>query len=308
MKTLNLFSIIALFVTLLAVTIEGKCIIVKPELTKETLSYDGKNDLNIYYDKAAINKRRPVVVHVHGGGWCEGSKEKEAYVGEFFQKKGYIAVLIDYTLYPQTENMDDMVEDIYNALQWTVKNISKYGGNADKISLMGHSAGAHLATLTTVKAALKMKVNGKELEPIQLKNLVSLNGRHKLDEGEELAAGIQELRDLSKNPGLSFLELYADARETLITGKDGFDQSKILKSYEDKAVETLGAKRYFFVECYEDTVDPLGLAEPMMKQLDRVVKNVVVDHKVYHGDHQYILAGIQNGDKEIEQEVLKMVN
>eukprot|EP00833_Pecoramyces_ruminatium_P017558 jgi/Orpsp1_1/1191590/evm.model.d7180000087199.1 len=211
MKSLNLISIIALFLTILAVTVEGRCLVINPELTKETINYTDKNGLDVYYDKAAINKKRPVVVYVHGGGWCEGSKEKEAFMGEFFQKKGYIAVLIDYTLYPETENMDDMVEDIYNALKWTTENISKYGGNVDKISLMGHSAGAHLATLTTVKAALKMKVNGNELKPIKLRNLVSLNGRHKLDEGDELIAGIEQLKALGNIPGLSFLALYGEA-------------------------------------------------------------------------------------------------
>ncbi|KAG4108467.1 hypothetical protein H8356DRAFT_3487 [Neocallimastix lanati (nom. inval.)] len=55
-----------------------------------------------------------------------------------------------------------MVEDIYNALHWTVKNIHKYGGDKSQITLMGHSAGAHSATLTTVKAALKMIVNDQK--------------------------------------------------------------------------------------------------------------------------------------------------
>ncbi|KAG4108001.1 alpha/beta-hydrolase [Neocallimastix lanati (nom. inval.)] len=308
MKSLNLISIIALFITIFAVSVEARCKVINPELTKDTLAYSENGDLDVYYDKAAVSKRRPVVVYVHGGGWCEGSKDKESFMGKFFQKKGYVAVLINYRLYPETENMDDMVEDIYDALQWTVENIGKYGGNAKKISLMGHSAGAHLATLTTVKAALKMKVNERILKPVNLKNLVSLNGRHKLDEGDELLAGIEQLRQLGNIPGLSFLALYGEAREHLLVGKSGFDQSKILKDYKDKSVKTLGAKKYTFIECDEDTVDPLGLSEPMIEQLGRVVKEVIVDHKVYHGGHSYVLDGIQNGDAEIEKEVLKMIN
>eukprot|EP00833_Pecoramyces_ruminatium_P012022 jgi/Orpsp1_1/1186054/evm.model.c7180000096646.2 len=304
MKLLLFLSFISLFVvSIFAAAINGT----ELDLVKKTINYTTKSNLDVYYHNPVLSNR-PVVVHVHGGGWCEGSKDKEAFMGEFFQKNGYVAVLINYRLYPETENMDDMVEDIYNALRWTIKNIRKYGGNPKNISLMGHSAGAHLATLTTVKAALEMKVNDIVLKPVHLKNLVSLNGRHKLDEGDELIAGIEQLKALGNIPGLSFLALYGEAREHLLVGKSGFDQSKILKDYEDKSLETLGAKRYFFVECDEDNVDPLGLAEPMIEQLNRTVKNVIIDHKIYHGDHQYILDGIQNGDKEIEQEVLKMVN
>jgi len=280
---------------------------IKPKYDKITTNYTEESNLDVYYQKSLLIRNKPVIVYVHGGGWCEGSKDKEAYMGEFFQKNGFVTVLINYRLYPETENMDDMVEDIYHAIEWTTNNIRKYGGNPNNISLIGHSAGAHLATLTTVKAALGMKVNDIKLKPIYLTNLISLNGRHKLDEGEELLAGIAQLRELSKIPGLEFLDLYAEAREHLLVGKSGFDQSKILKDYRDKSFLILGAKRFTFVECDNDTVDPLGLSEPMIQQLKRTVTNVSIDHKIYQGDHMYILDGIKNGDKEIEEEVLRMV-
>jgi len=37
-----------------------------------TINYTNYSDLDVYYDSALIHSRRPVVVHVHGGGWCEG--------------------------------------------------------------------------------------------------------------------------------------------------------------------------------------------------------------------------------------------
>jgi len=307
---MRLFLFLYLILSIIATVFGGFNEIVnniKPKFNKITENYTDKSDLDVYYQKSYFIRNNPVVVYVHGGGWCEGSKDKEAFMGEFFQRNGYVAVLINYRLYPETENIDDMVEDIYNALQWTIKNIGKYGGNPNNISLMGHSAGAHLSTLTTVKAALGMKVNNITLNPIHLSNLVSLNGRQKLDEGEDLTNGINELRKLCKTPGLEFLDLYAEAREHLLVGKSGFDQSKILKDYRDKSFLVLGAKKFTFVECDEDTVDPLGLADPMIQQLKRVVTNVSINHKIFKGDHMYILDGIKNGDKEIEREVLGMI-
>ncbi|ORX65055.1 alpha/beta-hydrolase [Anaeromyces robustus] len=304
---LNIFII---FLALLASNIVDavkECKIREPELVKDTIKYSDHGDLDVYYDKSLLKRKRPVIIHVHGGGWCEGSKDKEGYMGSFFQETGYVSVLLNYRLYPETENIDDMVEDIYTGLKWVKKNIRKYGGDVNKMTLMGHSAGAHLATLTNVKAALKMTVNDKKLKPFHFKHLISLNGRHSIDEGEALQAGIDQLYQLSSVPGLSFLALYAEAREHLLIGKSGFDQVKILKNYKDKSINFLGAERYTFVECDEDTVDPMGLADPMIEQIKRTVKDVIIDHKIFHGDHQYMLDGVMNNDEKREKELLEII-
>jgi len=308
MKSLILVNIFTIFLAFLAINVvDAKKKVVEPELVKETIKYSDYGDLDVYYDKSLLKKRRPVIIHVHGGGWCEGSKDKEGYMGDFFQKKGYVSVLLNYRLYPQTESIDDMVEDVYTALKWVNKNIKNYGGNKNEITLMGHSAGAHIATLTTVKAGLKMKVNGKKLKPFHFKHLIPLNGRHSIDEGEALQEGIDQLYQLSHIPGLDFLALYAEAREHLLIGKSGYDQVKILKGYEDKSIDFLGAEKYTFVECDEDTVDPMGLSDPMIEQLKRTVNNVTIDHKIFHGDHQYMLDGVKNDDAKIEGELLEIV-
>jgi hypothetical protein len=318
MKFLPYLNVIFLFVTLIAgipdenvefvenVEFMDNVENVESKLVKATIMYSKNSDLDVYFNEASILQRKPVVIHVHGGSWCEGSKDKEGFMGEFFQKNGFVSVVVNYRLYPETEYIDDMVEDIYNTIQWTLKNIEAYGG--DQLTLIGHSAGAHLATLTTVKAALGMEVNGITLKPYYLKHLIPLNGRHEIEEGDELINSIAQLRELSNVPGLSFLANYAEAREHLLIGKSGYDQVKILKQYEDQSIDFLGAEKYTFVECDEDTVDPMGLSDPMIEQLKRTVKDVTIDHRIYHGDHTYILDGIENGDYEIENELLSIVN
>ncbi|ORX65054.1 alpha/beta-hydrolase [Anaeromyces robustus] len=307
MKSLNLINIILFFITLVAGNAINNTEYYEPQLQKQTISYTSYADLDVYYDASQLENKRPVIVYVHGGGWCEGSKDKENYMGTFFQNQGYVSVLLDYRLYPQTEEIDDMVHDIYTALRWVNENVDKYGGDAEQITLIGHSAGAHLATLTTVKSALGMEVNGEILQPFHFKHLIPLNGRHSIDEGETLLAGIDQLYQLSHIPGLDFLALYAEAREHLLVGKSGYDQVKILKGYPDKSINFLGAEKFTFVECDEDTVDPMGLSDPMIEQIDRVVISPVIDHKIYHGDHQYMLNGVMNNDPNIEAELLEIV-
>ena len=46
-----------------------------------------------------------------------------------------------------------MVEDITDAIKWTRENINLFGGDPDRINLIGHSAGAHLCTLAVLNLA-----------------------------------------------------------------------------------------------------------------------------------------------------------
>ncbi|MDB5120381.1 MAG: Esterase [Sphingobacteriales bacterium] len=63
--------------------------------------------------------------------------------------KDVVTVIINYTLSPQSE-YKQMATECASAVKWVKENISQYGGNPDKIFLMGHSAGGHLAALVDV--------------------------------------------------------------------------------------------------------------------------------------------------------------
>ncbi|GJJ77028.1 prenylcysteine alpha-carboxyl methylesterase [Entomortierella parvispora] len=96
----------------------------------------------------------PVVVFIYGGSWCSGSKTIYTLIGAQFRALGYVTVIPDYTTFPGGL-VKDMQDDIQMALQWTGRNCRAYGGNPDRIFLMGHSAGAHLSALTIVHNSVK---------------------------------------------------------------------------------------------------------------------------------------------------------
>ena len=96
----------------------------------------------------------PVIVFIYGGSWCSGSKKIYTLIGAQFRALGYVAVIPDYTTFPGGL-VKDMQEDIQMALQWTARNCRAYGGDPDRIFLMGHSAGAHLSALTIVHNSVK---------------------------------------------------------------------------------------------------------------------------------------------------------
>lgn len=91
----------------------------------------------------------PVIVFFHGGGWDSGRPEDYRFVGRAFAREGHVVVLAGYRLgaeglYPA------MIDDAAAALAWVRTNIAGLGGDPQRVFVMGHSAGAHMAALVTL--------------------------------------------------------------------------------------------------------------------------------------------------------------
>jgi acetyl esterase/lipase len=99
----------------------------------------------------------PVVVFFYGGGWRSGSKGMYRYVGKALARRGYVAVVPDYRIYPQVL-YPDFLDDGAAAVRWVKDNAHRFGGDPDKIFLMGHSAGAHIAAMLAIDATWLNKV------------------------------------------------------------------------------------------------------------------------------------------------------
>lgn len=102
--------------------------------------------LDVYAPKGAKANAHPVIVFFYGGRWTTGAKEDYAFVAHRFVNLGYVVVVADYRKYPDVK-FPAFVEDAALAVSWTHKNIAEYGGRADQMFLLGHSAGAHIGAL-----------------------------------------------------------------------------------------------------------------------------------------------------------------
>ncbi len=102
--------------------------------------------LDIYTPPKPTDKSLPVVFWIHGGGWQVGDKNDVALKPKVLTEKGYVFVSTNYRLLPSVE-MDVLTRDVAKSLGWVHRNISKYGGNPQRIIVGGHSAGAQLAAL-----------------------------------------------------------------------------------------------------------------------------------------------------------------
>ncbi|MFL5753663.1 MAG: alpha/beta hydrolase [Bacteroidia bacterium] len=134
-----------------------------------------KNLLDVIYDKD--KKGLPVIFFVHGGSWMSGSKDMYTRLGENFLEKGMVSVIISYRLFPDTD-VFGMVEDSRAALKWCIEHISEFGGDKNKIYLMGHSAGGHLAAV----AGLSEKEPQKHIAGFIMVDAFGLSAHHFLSE------------------------------------------------------------------------------------------------------------------------------
>lgn len=89
---------------------------------------------------------KPIVVFFYGGGWTAGSRNIYHFLGSALAARGVAVVVPDYRLYPEIK-FPGYMHDAAAAVAWARANAASFGGNPNKIFLMGHSAGAQIATL-----------------------------------------------------------------------------------------------------------------------------------------------------------------
>ena len=120
---------------------------VEPKVYRGIAYAEPKNERQTLDVYAAPNgKDQPVVLWVHGGGWRKGDRSNVQKKPQAFVDKGFVFVSTNYRLAPQV-TVKEMTADIAKAIRWVHDHAREYGGAPNRIFVMGHSAGAHLAAL-----------------------------------------------------------------------------------------------------------------------------------------------------------------
>jgi acetyl esterase/lipase len=88
----------------------------------------------------------PVVVFFYGGAWQAGRRQDYRFVAATLARRGMVVVVPDYRLFPQVR-FPAFIEDAALAVAAVRREAPGWGGDADRVFLAGHSAGAHIAAM-----------------------------------------------------------------------------------------------------------------------------------------------------------------
>ena len=114
--------------------------------------------LNVWTPAApGTSARLPVMVWIHGGGFVVGSGAEPRYDGARLAARGIVVVSVNHRLnalgflaHPELTAESDHRSsgaygflDLVAALKWVKRNIAAFGGDPDKVTIAGKSAGSH---------------------------------------------------------------------------------------------------------------------------------------------------------------------
>jgi arylformamidase len=99
--------------------------------------------LDIYRTSRA---NAPVLIFIHGGAWRRGTAKGNSFAAELFVNEGLQYVVPDFAFVQDAEDsLRTLASQVRKAIAWVYRNASSFGGDRERIYLVGHSSGGHLA-------------------------------------------------------------------------------------------------------------------------------------------------------------------
>jgi len=201
--------------------------------------------LDLAMPKKRGEKRYPVIVYIHGGGWTQGDKRGQGIQTTLdYATKGFVSVSVNYRL---NEDKFACVEDVKCAIRWLRANAEKYQIDPDCIGAAGNSAGAHLALLLAIcPSSAGMEGNGPYQEfssMVQSAHCSSTPTKPRFGRGKGSGKDITKIHAMSyvshDVPPLSFIHGTADTRKAPVSQLDEFVQA-----LRDAGVKDINYQRY----------------------------------------------------------------
>lgn len=207
----------------------------KPENAGAWMSEADCLNLNVW-TPGVDQQKRPVLVHIHGGGLCWGANSDAGSEGQrFAQDREIVVVSIQYRLgvlgylhlrhllgeeYAQSGNCGLL--DQVAALRWVQENIERFGGDPENVTIMGQSAGGRSV------GGLLVTPEAKGLFHKAILQSGAIQSVHDEKTARELTRQILEAFGLQEEDAAQLLEMPAEA---LIVRQNRLDDGRILVHY-----------------------------------------------------------------------------
>lgn len=119
----------------------------------------------------------PVLVFIHGGYWRSLDKADHAFIAPSFVGSGAAVVVPNYSLCPAV-GIEQIALQMARAVAWVWRHAAEFGGDPQRIALVGHSAGGHLAAMLL---ACRWKEVDAEMPLLPLQGALSISGLYDLE-------------------------------------------------------------------------------------------------------------------------------
>ncbi|MCC9167284.1 carboxylesterase/lipase family protein [Pontibacter harenae] len=183
--------------------------------------------LNVWTPAKTNKERLPVLVYFYGGGFMAGDGSEPRYDGESMAQKGIVTLTVNYRLgvygffaHPElTEESPNNASGNYGlmdqaaALQWVKQNIAAFGGDPEKVTIAGESAGSFSVSAQMASPLSKKLIAGAIGES---GSLLSLQPLTSLEQAEEIGVKFanmvraNSLKALRAMPAKQLLEATAN--------------------------------------------------------------------------------------------------
>lgn len=139
---------------------------------RERIEYSAEPKLALdVYRPEGFSGTAPTVFFLYGGSWQNGKRGWYQFVGKALAARGMVVAIPDYRKSPQV-SFPTFVEDAALAMAFVHAHIDRFGGDADRLYLAGHSAGAHIAGLLATDARY---LAAQGMQPRQLRGVALLS-------------------------------------------------------------------------------------------------------------------------------------
>jgi len=105
---------------------------------------DPRQRLDLY--APTVSGTYPILVFFYGGGWDSGSRDLYGWAAQALAAQGFVVALPDYRVVPQVV-FPAFIDDAAFATAKAADVAAAYGGDPERLGVLGHSAGAHLALM-----------------------------------------------------------------------------------------------------------------------------------------------------------------
>lgn len=166
---------------------------------------DAAQRLDVYVPQP-VPRNAPVVVFFYGGRWTDGERANYQFAGEALSSRGYVVVIPDYRQYPEVR-FPVFIEDGAAAVVWARAHAAEFGGDPQRLFVMGHSSGAHIAAMLALNPEYLRKTGGNR---DNLAGMIGLAGAY-----DFLPLTANDLKEIFAPPeryALSQPITYADGR------------------------------------------------------------------------------------------------